>query len=224
MNRIKCSVKRQRNKMELYKSEIIKDLQKAVNHGFYHINSYTDYDFLTYGNGIYSNGIRINLKVDPSTGRRLVELVIKDQSLGSEFMKQWKETAIGKFFIKDWKKETKDIMGNVPYYTISYTNSNGVKMCGIIRLVIEYYMNDIPQDELEYIQSHYADIKIEKRYYSVIKLWKESDGAGHLCTTNFGTVIMDDTDDETAYETDAYITEVDKDDMQETENLSEVLF
>ena len=117
MNRIKCSVKRQRNKMELYKSEIIKDLQKAVNQGFYHINSYTDYDFLTYGNGIYSNGIRINLKVDPSTGRRLVELVIKDQSLGSEFMKQWKETAIGKFFIKDWKKETKDIMGNVPYYT-----------------------------------------------------------------------------------------------------------
>ena len=97
-------------------------------------------------------------------------------------------------------------------------------MCGIIRLVIEYYMNDIPQDELEYIQSHYADIKIEKRYYSVIKLWKESDRAGHLCTTNFGTVIMDDTDDETAYETDAYITEVDKDDMQETENLSEVLF
>ena len=35
---------------------------------------------------------------------------------------------------------------------------------------------------------------------------------------------MDDTDDETAYESDAYITEVDKDDMQETENLSEVLF
>jgi hypothetical protein len=88
--------------MELYKSEIIKDLQNSVNQGFYHINSYTDYDFLTYGNGIYSNGIRMNLKVDPSTGRRDVELVIKDQSLGNEFIKQWKQTAIGKFFIKDW--------------------------------------------------------------------------------------------------------------------------
>lgn len=210
--------------MELYKSEIIKDLQNSVNQGLYHINSYSDYDFLTYGNGIYSNGIRINLKVDPSTGRREAELVIHDQTIGNEFMKQWRETAVGKFFIKDWRKETKDIMGNVPYYTISYTNGNGVKMCGIIRLVIEYYMNDIPQDELEYIQSHYADIKIENRYYSVIKLWKESDAAGHFCITNFGTVIMDDTDDEAAYESDAYITEVDEDDIQEAENLSETLF
>ena len=62
------------------------------------------------------------------------------------------------------------------------------------------------------------------RMISVIKLWKESDAAGHLCTTNFGTVIMDDTDDEAAYESDAYITEVDEDDMQEAENLSEALF
>ena len=35
---------------------------------------------------------------------------------------------------------------------------------------------------------------------------------------------MNDTDDETAYESDAYITEVDEDDIQEAENLSEVLF
>ena len=35
---------------------------------------------------------------------------------------------------------------------------------------------------------------------------------------------MEDNDEDTAYESDAYITEVDEDDMQESENLSEVLF
>ena len=81
--------------MELYKSEIIENLQNAVNQGFYHINSYTDYSFLTYGNGIYSNGIRINLKVDSSTGRRDVEITIKDQSINNEFIKGWRETNKG---------------------------------------------------------------------------------------------------------------------------------
>lgn len=224
MNKAKCSVKRQRNKMELYKSEIIENLQNAVNQGFYHINSYTDYSFLTYGNGIYSNGIRINLKVDSSTGRRDVEITIKDQSINNEFIKGWRETSIGKFFIKDWKKETKDIMGTVPYYTISYTLPNGQQMLGIIRLLVEYYMNDVSEEERASLKKKYGDIKIENHLYSVIKLWKANDAAGHFCTTNFGTVIMNDTDDETAYESDAYITEVDEDDIQEAENLSEVLF
>ena len=196
--------------MELYKSEIIENLQNAVNQGFYHINSYTDYSFLTYGNGIYSNGIRINLKVDSSTGRRDVEITIKDQSINNEFIKGW--------------RETKHIMGTVPYYTISYTLPNGQQMSGIIRLLVEYYMNDVSEEERASLKKKYGDIKIENHLYSVIKLWKANDAAGHFCTTNFGTVIMNDTDDETAYESDAYITEVDEDDIQEAENLSEVLF
>jgi hypothetical protein len=209
--------------MELYKSEIIKDLQNAVNQGFYQLNSYEDYDFLTYGNGLYSNGIRITLRVDPSTGRREAELTIKDNNIGHDFISQWRDTAIGKFFIKDWKKETKDIMGNVPYYTITYTLDNGVKMQGIIRLVVEYYMTELSEDELKEIHKKYADIKIDNRYFSVIKLWKASDPAGHFATTNFGTIITTE-DDEENYESDAYITEIEEDPQQEAENISEVLF
>lgn len=210
--------------MELYKSEIIKDLQNAVNQENYRINSYTDYDFLTHGNGFYSNGLRITLNVYPDTGRREAVVTIKDYGINNEYVKRWKETAIGNFFIKDWKTEKKDIMGNVPYYTIEYTSENGKKMCGIIRLLIEYYMEDLPEEERHSMERRYADIKIDKRYYSVIKLWSADDAAGHFATTTFGTNINSADDEETDNIEASYIMEIPEDDMQEAENISETLF
>ena len=142
--------------MKLYNAHSIKSLQNEIKTGNIKMNVFKDFSFLT--NKITSGEITLRGFFDTSLNKK----------------KEWKKSAIGKFLIKDYKSDNRDFMGNLLYYEIYYTH-NDIKYKGIIRLLNEISDPEISDADKDVLISDYGDIKIDDRYFSIIKLCFDND-------------------------------------------------
>lgn len=158
--------------MKLYNAHSIKSLQNEIKTGNIKMNVFKDFSFLT--NKITSGEITLRGFFDTSLNRKEVEFIIYNTDINSEYLKEWKNSAIGKFLIKDYKSDNRDFMGNLLYYEIYYTH-NDIKYKGIIRLLNEISDPEISDADKKVLISEYGDIKIDDRYFSIIKLCFDND-------------------------------------------------
>jgi hypothetical protein len=158
--------------MKLYNAHSIKSLQNEIKTGNIKMNVFKDFSFLT--NKITSGEITLRGFFDTSLNRKEVEFIIYNTDINSEYLKEWKKSAIGKFLIKDYKSDNRDFMGNLLYYEIYYTH-NDIKYKGIIRLLNEISDPEISDADKDVLISDYGDIKIDDRYFSIIKLCFDND-------------------------------------------------
>ena len=158
--------------MKLYNAHSIKSLQNEIKTGNIKMNVFKDFSFLT--NKITSGEITLRGFFDTSLNKKEVEFIIYNTDINSEYLKEWKKSAIGKFLIKDYKSDNRDFMGNLLYYEIYYTH-NDIKYKGIIRLLNEISDPEISDADKDVLISDYGDIKIDDRYFSIIKLCFDND-------------------------------------------------
>lgn len=158
--------------MKLYNAHSIKSLQNEIKTGNIKMNVFKDFSFLT--NKITSGEITLRGFFDTSLNKKEVEFIIYNTDINSEYLKEWKKSAIGKFLIKDYKSDNMDFMGNLLYYEIYYTH-NDIKYKGIIRLLNEISDPEISDADKDVLISDYGDIKIDDRYFSIIKLCFDND-------------------------------------------------
>lgn len=159
--------------MKIYNKEIIKSLQNAINKTQFNMVTFQDYSFMM--PYIQIAEIKLQLFVDPSTDKRQAMMIIYNSDINSEYIKEWKTTAPGKFIINDYKSDNRDFIGNTLYHEVSYKNENNIKYKAIVRLLNEITNTEISEeDKQEYIKL-YGDIKIDNKYFSVIKIYLDDD-------------------------------------------------
>lgn len=159
--------------MKIYTKEIINSMQQAINNVQFKMITFQDYSFMM--PLIRIADIKLQLTEDPSTNKRDVSIIINNSDITSEYIKEWRKTAPGKFIIKDFKTDARDFIGNTLYHEISYKNENNIKYKAIVRLLNEITDTTITEDDkAEYIKL-YGDIKIDNKYFSVIKIYIDNE-------------------------------------------------
>lgn len=202
--------------MELYSKELIKAIQIAIQLEKYELISYDTYDKTILGdtNAILSNGIKLLFKYNRTKDKWDKEIVTRDVTIGKKYISEWKETAIGKFLAKDWTNNVKDLFGNIIYNRFTCRLENGLLLHGIVRQLTE--LNNGLDNISDY--KKYADLKIGDFYYSVIKVWLDSDKFETLSNESFGYVIDDSIRNSIEDDNNALNSVNDKEDENNTEN------
>ena len=210
--------------MKLYNSQVIKHLQYAIKNKNIKMNVFKDYSFLT--NKITCGEITLHGYFDTSLNRNAIELIIYNTDIGSDYFKKWDTTAVGKFLIKDFKKDRRDFMNNILYYEVYYSFNN-IKYKAIIRLLNEISDPDISEADKTLLIKEYGDIKIDDRYFSVIKVCFDDDRTTWALPDKFILSERNITDNDIANTYSAIIDNSDiinEDNNEEDNNYQDPLF
>ena len=153
----------------IYKQKTIDLLQKAIDKGEATFER-QEYGFVT---KLYLAGVRIELNIDPETGRRDGLVNILNYNTNTEYMSVWRTFAPGTFMIKDFKHDVRDILGQCPYFIVRAT-LNGVPVRAIVRELFE----DNPK-----VKSQYTDLKQDNSVFTLMKMVADLDPEDDLWLT-----------------------------------------
>ena len=140
------------------------------------MKTFKDYSFLLPGIKI----AELKLKFVMTDDKRDVEVFISNSDINGTYIKEWKKTAAGNFLVKDFKNDNRDFIGNTLYHELEFfdiVTRENFKV--ILRLLNEITYITLSEEEKEELIKQYGEIKIDNRYFSVIKIYP-NDGVHNL--------------------------------------------
>ena len=105
-------------------------------------------------------GIRIELYIDKTRGRRVGQVVISNHFINTEYTNIWKQYSPGKFLIADWQRDVCDKDGQCPYFLVHYKVGD-VKLRAIVRELFE----NAPK-----MREEVKDFELNGHVYTIIKI------------------------------------------------------